>query len=45
MEKVGLAVFFILLWGVLLAGCKKAPKGTFHENFLGYSVMWDVAAD
>lgn len=39
MEKVGLAVFFILLWGVLLAGCKKAPKGTYHENFLGYSVM------
>ena len=39
MEKVGLAVFFILLWGALFAGCKKAPKGTYHENFLGYSVM------
>lgn len=24
---------------MLLAGCKKATKGTFHENFLGYSVM------
>ena len=36
MEKVGLAVFFILLWGALFAGCKKVSREGFHENFLDY---------
>ena len=39
MERIPLAVFLVLFLGLLLVGCKRAEKGTFHENFLSHSVM------
>ena len=34
-----LAVYLLLLVVVLAWGCKIAPKGTFHEDFLSYPVV------
>ncbi len=39
MERIPLAVFLVLFLGLLVWGCKRAPKGCFHEDFLDYSVM------
>ena len=37
-----LAIYMVLLFIVLVWGCKKAKKGTFHEDFLSYPVIKGV---
>lgn len=39
MEQIPLSVFLVLLFGLLILGCRKATKGIFHEDFLDHSVM------
>lgn len=34
-----LALYLVFLFLVLVCGCKIAPKGTFHEDFLSYPVV------
>lgn len=37
-----LSMYMVFLLVVLVWGCKKAPKGAFHEDFLSYPVMKGV---
>ena len=37
-----LVIYMVLLFLVLVWGCKKAKKGTFHEDFLSYPVIKGV---
>lgn len=37
-----LAMYMVLLFFILVWGCKKAKKGTFHEDFLSYPVIKGV---
>lgn len=39
MERIPLAVYLVLFLGLLVWGCKRAQKGSFHEDFLEQSVM------
>ena len=39
MEQIPLAVYLVLFLGLLVWGCKRTPKGSFHDDFLDYPVM------